>query len=78
MNADTPNFPATVGNDEQAAIFVGHWLAPIFDAPYAVDSRLTDGVWVHQIHTDQPDTAAARARQTAAWLRRLEDEDADQ
>jgi len=69
---DALDFTAAVGSDPQAVIFVGHWLAPLFDAPYAVDSRKIDGVWVHQLHEPQTDTAALRAQLAVAWLRRRE------
>lgn len=69
---DVLSFPAAIGNDESAARFIGHFLAPIFDAPYAVDSRRTDGLWVHLLHEPATDTNALRAQLAAAWQRKAE------
>jgi hypothetical protein len=63
------DFPFATGSDQGAALFVAHWLAPIFDPPYAVDSRLIDGLWTHQLYTEPVDQAALRAQFAAAWQR---------
>lgn len=69
---NTLAFPAATGNDELAAVFVAHWMSPIFDSPYAIDSRRVDGLWVHQLHEPQPDQAALRAQLAAAWKQRAD------
>lgn len=60
-------FPAATGNDQQAAEFATYWMNPTFDQPYAIDSRLIDGLWVHQLYEPQPDQAELRAQLAATW-----------
>lgn len=69
------DFAAATGNGEGAAMFVAHWLAPLFSGPFAIDSRKVDGLWVHLPHDTTEDTNAARARQAAAWQRAIDAEE---
>lgn len=55
------DFPYVLDNGEGAALFAGHFLAPIFDRPYAIDSRLVDGRWVHLLWEPGEDRQSARA-----------------
>ena len=69
---NTLAFPAATGNDDLAAVFVAHWMSPIFDHPYAIDSRRVDDLWVHQLHEEPADTLALRAQLAAAWKQRAD------
>ena len=68
------DFPYVLDNGEGAALFAGHFLAPIFGPPCAIDSRLVDGRWVHLLWEPGEDRQAARAGVALAAQRHAESE----